>query len=200
MMLRIYPQNPAAREVERVAEALRQGGVVVYPTDSRYALGCALYSTRGVAQLLRLCGKREQQLSIVCDHIARAATYCRIDNRAFRTLKQNTPGAFTFLLQATSRTPDRALQRRRIIGVRIPDHAIAQALVTALDAPLLSASLKADAGAEEFVTQPSAIDERYGHQVAWVIDGGEGSLNETTVVDLSGDEAVILREGCATLV
>ena len=116
MILRIYPHNPAEREIRRVVEALERDGVVVYPTDSVYAYGCSLRSARGLERLRQLSGKQTGELSIICDGISRAAEYCRVDNAAFKILKRNLPGAITFLLDASSRMPDKALQRRKTIG------------------------------------------------------------------------------------
>ena len=177
MILRIYPQNPAEREIRRVVEALERDGVVVYPTDSVYAYGCSLRSARG---------------------ISRAAEYCRVDNAAFKILKRNLPGAITFLLDASSRMPDKALQRRKTIGVRIPDNAIPRAIVEQLGCPLITASLKSDDDAE-YMTDPELIHERYGREVALVVDGGYGSIVPTTVVDLTQEEPEIVRQGAAEL-
>ena len=165
MILRIYPQNPAEREIQRVVEALERDGVVVYP---------------------------------ICDGISRAAEYCRVDNAAFKILKRNLPGAITFLLDASSRMPDKALQRRKTIGVRIPDNAIPRAIVEQLGCPLITASLKSDDDAE-YMTDPELIHERYGREVALVVDGGYGSIVPTTVVDLTQEEPEIVRQGAAEL-
>lgn len=197
MLLRIYPQNPAEREVQRVVDALRQDGVIVYPTDSVYAYGCSLRSARGLERLRLLCGKRNDRLSILCDGIGRAAEYCRIDNAAFRILKRHSPGAFTFLLQASSRIPDKALQRRKTIGVRIPDQTIARAIVERLGCPLITASLKTDDTDEEYLTDPELIHERCGRAVTLVVDGGPGSPIPTTVVDLTQEEPIVVRQGAA---
>ena len=170
MILRIYPQNPAEREIRRVVEALERDGVVVYPTDSVYAYGCSLRSARGLERLRQLSGKQTGELSIICDGISRAAEYCRVDNAAFKILKRNLPGAITFLLDASSRMPDKALQRRKTIGVRIPDNAIPRAIVEQLGCPLITASLKSDDDAE-YMTDPELIHERYGREVALVVDG-----------------------------
>ena len=198
MMLRIYPQNPAEREIRRVVDALERDGVVVYPTDSVYAFGCSLRSARGLERLRQLCGKQTAELSIICDGISRAAEYCRVDNAAFRILKRNLPGAITFLLDASSRMPDKALQRRRTIGVRVPDNAIARTIVERLGCPLVTASLKSD-DETEYMTDPELIHERYGRDVALVVDGGLGSLVPTTVVDLTQEEPEIVRQGAAEL-
>lgn len=199
MIVRIYPQNPAEREVQRVVDALEHDAVIVYPTDSVYAYGCSLHSPRGLERLKQLTGKRNDTLTILCDGISRIAEYCRVDNAAFRILKRNLPGAVTFLLEASSRMPDKALQRRRTIGVRIPDNPIACAIVERLGCPLITASLKSDDEAE-YMTDPELIHERYGREVTLVVDGGLGSINPTTVVDLTQGEPEVIRQGAAELI
>lgn len=199
MIVRIYPQNPAEREVQRVVEALEHDGVIIYPTDSVYAYGCSLHSPRGLERLKQFTGKRNDTLTILCDGISRIAEYCRVDNAVFRILKRNLPGAVTFLLEASSRMPDKALQRRRTIGVRIPDNPIACAIVERLGCPLITASLKSD-DETEYMTDPELIHERYGHDVALVVDGGYGSVTPTTIVDLTRGEPEIIRQGAAELI
>lgn len=195
MLVKIYGQNPSEKELKRVVEALERDGVVIYPTDSVYAFGCSLRSARAIERLRRLRGRSEDSLSVVFYDIAQVAEYCRVDNAAFRILKRNLPGPFTFILPASSRVPDKALERRRTIGVRIPSHPVARAVVEALGCPMITASVKDDDEVVEYTTDPELIEERYGREVSLVIDGGIGDNVPTTVVDLTGDEPEILREG-----
>ncbi len=195
MLVKIYGQNPSERELRRVVEALEHDGIVIYPTDSVYAFGCSLRSAKAVERLRRLRGRGEGPLSVVFDNIAQVSEYCRVDNATFRILKRNLPGPFTFLLPASSRVPDKALERRRTIGIRIPSHPVARAVVEALGCPMITASVKDDDQVVEYTTDPELIEERYGREVALVIDGGMGDNVPTTVVDLTGDEPEILREG-----
>ena len=195
MLVKIYGQNPSERELTRVVEALERDGIVIYPTDSVYAFGCSLRSAKAVDRLRRLRGRSDAPLTVVFDDIAGVAEYCRVDNAAFRILKRNLPGPFTFILPASSRVPDKALERRRTIGIRIPAHPVARAVVEALGCPMVTASVKDDDEVVEYTTDPELIEERYGHEVSLVIDGGMGDNVPTTVVDLTGDEPEILREG-----
>ena len=195
MLVKIYGQNPSERELKRVVEALERDGIVIYPTDSVYAFGCSLRSAKAVDRLRRLRGRSDAPLTVVFDDIAGVAEYCRVDNAAFRILKRNLPGPFTFILPASSRVPDKALERRRTIGIRIPAHPVARAVVEALGCPMVTASVKDDDEVVEYTTDPELIEERYGRDVALVIDGGMGDNVPTTVVDLTGDEPEILREG-----
>ena len=139
--------------------------------------------------------RSDAPLSVVFDDIAGVAEYCRVDNAAFRILKRNLPGPVTFILSASSRIPDKALERRRKIGIRIPSHPVARAVVEALGCPMVTASVKDDDEVVEYTTDPELIEERYGRDVALVIDGGMGDNVPTTVVDLTGEAPEILREG-----
>lgn len=192
MRTKIYAQNPSERELQRVTEALENDGVVIYPTDSLYAFGCSVRSARAIERLRRLKGKDD--FALVFASIGQAAEYCRVDNGAFRTMKRNLPGPFTFILPASSRVPDKTLGKRRTIGVRIPANGVARAIVEALGCPLVTTSVREEES-EEYTTDPSLIDERYGREVALVVDGGPGDTVPTAVVDLTGPEPVILREG-----
>ena len=199
MLVKIYGDNPSERELKRVVEALERDGIVIYPTDSVYAFGCSLRSAKAVERLRRLRGRSEAPLTVVFHDIAQVAEYCRVDNAVFRILKRNLPGPFTFLLPASSRIPDKALERRRTIGVRIPASAVARAVVGALGCPMITASVKDDDEVVEYTTDPELIEERYGREVSLVIDGGMGDNVPTTVVDLTGGEPEIVREGRAEL-
>ena len=198
MLIRLYDKNPSERELRRIVEVLRRDGVVIYPTDSLYAYGCSLQQPRAIERLLRLKGKQTSDLAVLFADIAQAAEYCRVDNAAFRLLKRNLPGPFTFLLPASSRIPARALGKRRTIGMRIPDNAVARAIVGALGAPLATSSLPV--GDEpEYVTDPELIHERFGREAEIVVDGGPGGTEPTTVVDLTQGEAEIVRQGRGVL-
>ena len=198
MLTKIYEQNPSEKELQRVVDALERDEIIIYPTDSVYAFGCSLRSPKAIERLRRIRGKSEEKFTVVFENIAQVAEYCRVDNAAFKILKRNLPGAITFLLDASSRMPDKALQRRKTIGVRIPDNAIPRAIVEQLGCPLITASLKSDDDAE-YMTDPELIHERYGREVALVVDGGYGSIVPTTVVDLTQEEPEIVRQGAAEL-
>lgn len=195
MLTKIYEQNPSEKELQRVVDVLERDGVVIYPTDSVYAFGCSIRSPKAIERLRRMRGKQPGQLAVAFADLAQVAEYCRVDNAAFRILKRNLPGPFTFVLTASSRVPDKALEKRRTIGVRIPANGVARAIVERLGAPLITASVKDDDEVVEYTTDPELIHERYGREVDLVIDGGTGDNVPTTVVDLTQDEAEVLREG-----
>lgn len=195
MIIKIYPQNPNPKDIDRVVEILRGGGVIVYPTDGVYAFGCSLASGKAVERLKALRNRRNDQLTIACESLSRVAEYTLVDNAQFRLLKRSLPGAFTFILRASSRIPDKALGKRKTVGVRISDNSIPQAIVSQLGVPLATASVKDENDESEYTTDPELIEERYGRLVDAVVDGGYGSLVPTTLVDLSDGEAEILRQG-----
>jgi len=199
MVVRIYDENPSQRHLDRVADLLERGGVAVFPTGGLYAFGCSLLSARGVERLQRLRGKDSARMSVVFASIGQVAEYCRLDDEAFRILRRNLPGSFTFILNISSRMPSKAAGKRRTIGVRIPDSAVARAIVERLGAPLLAASVPVDEEEPEYATDPELIDERYGQEVDLVIDGGAGGVVPTTVVDLTTVPPEIIREGGGTL-
>lgn len=194
MLAKIYDRNPSESALRRVVDVLERDGLIIYPTDSVYAFGCSIRSPRALEHLRRIREKAEGEFAVVFENLAQVAEYCRVDNAVFRVLKRNLPGPFTFILTASSRVPDKALARRQTIGVRIPSNAVARSIVAALGAPLLAASVRED-DEQEYMIDPELIHERYGREVALVIDGGMGDTVPTTVVDLTGDEPEILREG-----
>lgn len=194
-LVKIYPQNPSEREIEKVVKVLENDGVIIYPTDGVYAFGALLRSTKAVEKLRKLSGKEEKLLSIVCSDISMVDKFARIDNSQFKVLKRNTPGAFTFILEPSSKVPDKALAGRKTVGVRIPDNQIPLTIVERLGFPLATASVKDDDEVLEYTTDPELIVERYEQDVEMVIDGGYGTIVPTTLVDLMGDEPEILREG-----
>lgn len=195
MLAKIYEQNPSEKELRRVVDLLERDEIIIYPTDSVYAFGCSLRSAKAIERLRRIKGKGNGEFTVVFENIAQVAEYCRVDNAVFKILKRNLPGPFTFVLAASARIPDKALERRRTIGIRIPANAVARSVVGSLGCPMVTASVKDDDEVVEYTTDPELIHERYGSDVALVIDGGIGDNVPTTVVDLTGDEPEILREG-----
>ena len=189
-MIKIYAQSPNEKAVARVADVLRSDGVIVYPTDSVYAFGCSIRSPKAIERLRALSGKKGDEFSIVCPDLSTISAYARVDNAVFKVLKRNLPGPFTFVLNASGKVPDKFLEKRKTVGVRIPDHAVALAIVEALGHPLVTASVKDSE--EEYTTDPSLIEERYGSAVEAV---------PTTVVDCTDESnIVVLREGIGELV
>ncbi len=177
-------------------EMVRDGAVIAYPTDSAYALGCHLEDKQALERLRRIRQVDDKHnMTLVCRDLSEIATYAKVSNQAYRLLKHTTPGPYTFILQATSEVPRRMMHpKRRSIGLRVPDHIIAQALLTELGEPLMSTTLILP-GQDMPMTDPEDIREILEHQVDLVIDGGNCGIEPTTVVNLSGDSPQVTREG-----
>ena len=194
--LKIYEENPNATEIGKAVEVLREGGIVIYPTDTIYALGCDALNVRAVERICRIKGINPQKvnLSIICRELSWVSEYAKLNNLYFKLLKRNLPGAFTFILPTSSSLP-KIYKNRKTVRVRIPDHAITLALVEALGNPLLTTSVSVDDEEPEYGTDPELIAERYESVADLIIDGGEGGTIPSTTVDCTGDEPVVLREG-----
>jgi len=194
--LELHPVNPQKRLLAQVVDRLRAGAVIAYPTDSCYALGCHLGDKAAADRLRRIRNfDRHHQFTLVCRDLSEIATYARVDNTQFRMLKTLTPGPYTFVLAATKELPRRiAHERRKTIGIRIPEHVIAQALLEALGEPLISCTLQFP-DEDGPVNDPSEHRERLLREVDIVLDGGVCGLDPTTVLDISEGPVQVLREG-----
>lgn len=192
----IHPDNPQARLLREAAAIINKGGVLVYPTDSGYALGCKLGDKSALERIRRLRQlDNKHNMTLICRDLSQLGTYARVSNPIFRLLKAFTPGAYTFILNATHEVPRLMLHpKRRTLGLRVPDNNITLALLDCLEEPLMSTTLILP-GAEAPLTQPEAIKDLLGKRIDLIIDGGVCSHEPTTVVDLTGDYPVILREG-----
>ena len=192
----IHPDNPQQRLVCQVADIVRRGGVVVYPTDSVYALGCHIGDKQALDRIrtIRRVDKNHN-FTLLCRDLSELASYARVDNRVFRVLKANTPGPFTFILPASSEVPKRLMHpKRKTVGIRVPDSAIAQALLNELGEPMMTVTLIMP-GDEYPLTDPYDIRQSIETQVAAIIDGGYCGLEPTTVVDMTGDQPEMRRQG-----
>ncbi|HQV42200.1 MAG: threonylcarbamoyl-AMP synthase [Moraxellaceae bacterium] len=194
--LYVHPENPQSRLIKQAVALIKQGAVIAYPTDSAYALGCHIGDKAAMERIIRLRELDERHnFSLLCRDLSDIATYAKVDNATYRLLKACTPGAYTFVLTATSEVPKRLLNpKRKTIGIRVPDHAICQALLAELDEPLLTSTLQLP-GDEYPLSDPEEVKDRLESRIDLIIDGGVGTLESTTVVDLSGDSPVILRQG-----
>lgn len=199
MLQKLYAVNPSEKVISQIVSCLENGGVIIYPTDSVYALGCSLKSSRAVEQIKKIKNKQDNVFSICCDKLSRVAEYVKMDDDGFTMLKTNLPGAFTFILKASSKIPTKTLRKRKTIGVRIPDNAIVSAIVSAMGCPLLTTSMPYNEYSE-YSTDPELIHELYGSSVDMVIDGGIADGGFTTIVDFSDREWEIVRQGKADLI
>ena len=200
-ILKLYSDNPNQNYIDEAVEALRAGEIVIYPTDTLYALGCDALNNRAIERLCRIKGINPDKnlLSVVCDELSQVAEYARVDNRAFRLLKEYLPGPFTFVLPASTTLP-KVLKGRKTVGVRIPDNNIARALARALGHPVLSSSVELE---DEYETPDGeALGLRYEGQpeVSIILDGGEGGFTPSTVVDCTDSSAPeIIRQGAGKI-
>ena len=192
----VHPENPQRRSIGQVVDLLRDGGLIAYPTDSCFALGCQLGNRDGIDRIktIRHLDDRHH-FTLVCQDFAQLGQFVHISNAVFRSIKAATPGSYTFILPATKEVPRRLLNtRKKTVGVRIPDHVVTQAILTELGEPLLSSTLLLP-GEEDPMTQGWEIKESLDHAVDAVIDSGDCGLEPTTVIDYSTDEPVIIRKG-----
>lgn len=196
MLIKIYPENPNPCQVREVVSILSSGGVIAYPTDTVYAFGCSMGSPKAIEKLRELKGKKQTEMSIICSDLSNLSDYAKVDNTTFRILKRNLPGPFTFILNATGKTPDKVLENRKTIGIRIPNNEITLAIVRELGVPLVTTSIRDDE--QEYLTDPELIEEKYT-QLQAVVDGGYGEVIASTVVDCTDGEPVIIREGIQEL-
>jgi tRNA threonylcarbamoyl adenosine modification protein (Sua5/YciO/YrdC/YwlC family) len=196
----IHPVNPQARLVRQAVEILRNDGLLVYPTDSSYALGCHVGDKRGMERIRRIRKlDNKHNFTLMCRDLSEISSYARIDNSSYRLLKSLTPGAYTFILRATHEVPRRLQHpKRKTIGIRIPDHPVTQALLDELGEPLMSSTLILP-GADMPETDARDIRERLEHDVDLVIDGEHCGVEPTTVVDLVDGVPQVVREGCGSV-
>ena len=193
---RIHPDNPQGRLLEGTVRIIRSGGLIAYPTDSCYALGAHLGDRRAAQRIRRLRGAgKGHHFTLVCRDLSEISTYARVDNWAYRLLRSLTPGPYTFVLRATREVPRRLQDpKRHSIGIRVPDHPIAQGMLATLGEPIMSSTLLLP-GDEIPLTDAQEIRDRLEHQVDLIVDGGSCGIEPTTVLDLSKDDLRILREG-----
>lgn len=192
----IHPVNPQGHLIREAVAILRRGGIIVYPTDSAYAIGCQMGNKQAIDRIRHIRGLDEKHhLTLLCRDLSELSQYAQFDNTSYRLLKANTPGPYTFILRATSEVP-RRLQHpnRKTIGLRVPDNKIAQALLEMLDEPMLSSSLILP-NSETPMIEPQAMYDMLGHVVNLVIDGGPCGLEPTTIIDLVEGNPVVVREG-----
>ena len=197
MLLKIYEENPNPREVAKVIHTLQDGGLIIYPTDTVYAIGCDALNVRAVEKICQIKGVNPQKsnLSIICYDLSNLSEYAKVNNAAFKLMKKNLPGPFTFILPTSNELP-KIYKNRKEVGIRVPDNNIARTIVQELGNPLLTMSVHDDDDEIlEYSTDPELIAEKYDGRVDLVIDGGYGGLEPSTVVDCTTDEFEIVRQG-----
>jgi tRNA threonylcarbamoyl adenosine modification protein (Sua5/YciO/YrdC/YwlC family) len=196
MLLHIHPKDPQPRLVKQVVESLQRGGIIIYPTDTIYGLGCDIFQPKAIERIARIKNIEPQkaQLSFVCSDLSHLSEYAKqIQTSTYRLLKEYLPGPYTFILPASKLVPKILQSKKDTIGLRIPDNAIAMAIVKELGRPILSASLPGEM--VEDYTDPEVMYENFNKLVDFVIDGGPGGTIPSTIIDCTGDEPVVTREG-----
>jgi tRNA threonylcarbamoyl adenosine modification protein (Sua5/YciO/YrdC/YwlC family) len=192
MRIPINPEHPEPRKIARAVEALQRGGVIAYPTDTVYGIGCDILQKKAVDRVYQIKWmERKQPLAFLCPDLSDIARFAIVDNQTYRILKRGTPGPYTFILQATREVPKILMMKRKTVGIRVPKDPVAQALVRALGNPIVSTSASWEG---QVLNDPDEIDDRF-RGLDLVLDAGWGGIDTSTVIDLSGDEPVVVREG-----
>lgn len=197
MFIKLFEDNPNRRDIQKVVAILRDGGVIIYPTDTVYAIGCDINSVKAVQKVAQLKGVKPEKanFSMICLDLSNIAAYGKVNNEVFKVMKRCLPGPFTFILSATNKLPNILMNKRKTIGVRIPDNYIVHSIVEELGNPLLTTSLRDEDDVVEYMTDPELIYEKYEKLVDVVIDGGFGNNIASTVVDCTEDRIEIIRQG-----
>ena len=200
-LIKIYEENPNPKEIKRVVKILRDGGVIIYPSDTVYALGCDIKNTRAMERVAQLRGVKLEKanFSFVCEDLSNLSDYVKqIDTPTFKLLKRNLPGPYTFILPGNNNLPT-VFKKKKEVGIRVPDNSITHAIVQELGNPIISTSIKDEDEVIEYTTDPELILEKWDNLVDLVIDGGYGGNIPSTVIDLTGEEPVVIREGKGSL-
>lgn len=201
MKLKLYSKNNSASALQQIVDVLNEGGIVIYPTDSLYAIGCHALKERAIEKVCRFKGidPKKNHLSVICYDLATISEYAKVDNNTFKLMKRNLPGPFTFILNASGKLP-KIFKGRKEVGIRMPDNDIIREVAAMLQAPILTTSIPHHEGDDlEYLTDPELIAEKYEDQVDLIVDGGIGGTEETTVVDCTEGTPYIIREGLGEL-
>lgn len=197
MFISIHPENPQERLIQQVADCLRNGGVIIYPTDTIYGIGCDIYQEKAVEKVCRIKGiqPKKANFSFICKDLSHLSDFTRnISNPIFRMLKNTLPGPYTYIMEASKEVPRIMKNKKNTVGIRVPNHKICQGILKELNHPIMSTSLPMDVDVE-YYTNPEIMQEKFGKLVDMVIDGGAGNIVPSTVVDCSGELPELIREG-----
>ena len=198
MLLRIYPENPNERQIRIVTECLNDGGIIIYPTDTVYGIGCDIFKLKAVERVAMLRGIKPEKarFSFICHNLSQLSDFCKpIDNATFKLMKAYLPGPFTFILDANNNVPKLIQSKKKTIGIRIPDNPIPLEIVKMLEHPIMSTSIHDEDDIIEYTSDPELIYEKYEHLVDIVIDGGYGGNEVSTIIDCTSGKMEIIRQG-----
>ncbi len=196
MLVRLYNNNNNPQDIQKIVDILNDGGLIIYPTDTMYAIGCHGLKERAIERICRIkdIDPRKNNLSIICYDLSSISEYAKVDNNTFKLMKKNLPGPFTFILNGTNRLP-KIFRNRKEVGIRMPNNNIIREIAHYLDAPIMTTTLPSYDHLEiEYITNPELIDEKFGEMVDLVIDGGIGGIEPSTVVDCTSGEPDIIRQ------
>ncbi|ALU74544.1 threonylcarbamoyl-AMP synthase [Tenacibaculum finnmarkense genomovar finnmarkense] len=199
--IKLYNENPNPKEIAKIVKVLQNGGLIIYPTDTVYGLGCDITNTKALEKIAKIKGVKleKSNFSFICNNLSHLSDYVKqIDSSTFKILKRALPGAYTFILPGSNSLP-KAFKKRKTVGIRVPDNAIAQAIVAALGNPIVSTSIHDDDQLIEYTTDPELIFEKWQNIVDIVIDGGYGDNQASTVIDLTSDYPEVIRQGKGSL-
>ena len=197
MLIKLYEKNNNPKDLEKIIQTLEDGGIIIYPTDTMYAIGCHALKERAIERICKLkdIDPRKQHLSIICYDLSNISEYAKIDNATFKLMKRNLPGAFTFILPTGSKLP-KIFKNRKEVGIRMPDHPIIMEICQLLDAPILTTTLPLEEDEDiEYITTPELIEEKFGRDADIIIDGGIGETEPSTIVNCVDGEAEVVRQG-----
>jgi len=198
MLIKLYEENPSPKHINTVVECIRDGGIIIYPTDSVYTFGCDILKPRAIERIARLKGMdlKKNNFSIVCQDLSNLSDYCKpISNPIFKMMKRSLPGAFTFILNANSKVPKLFQQKKKTVGIRVPNNNIVQSIINELGNPILSTSLHHKDKILDYISDAELIHDEYSNRVDIVIDGGYCGNIPSTIVDCTTNEPSIIREG-----
>ncbi|MDR0811184.1 MAG: threonylcarbamoyl-AMP synthase [Paludibacter sp.] len=200
MLIKLYENNPNTAQIRHIAETVRNGGIVIIPTDTVYAFACDIFNCQGVEFIARLKKHdfRRANLSFICHSLSQVSEFAKIDDASFSLMKKNLPDAFTFILNGNSNLP-KLFKNKKTVGIRIPNNEIALAIVRELGNPLMVSSVFTAEDTDEYITDPELLDEQFGRQVSLIVDAGEGGAEHSTIVDCTDGEPQIIREGARKL-
>lgn len=200
--IKLYPKNPDPRRIEHIVKALRDGAVIIYPTDTIYGMGCDIHNARAVERVARIKGIKptKNDFSFICYDLSHIADYARVSNQAFKLMKKMLPGPFTFILDATGNVPKLLNTNKKTVGIRVPDNDIPRQIVHELGNPIITTSIRDEDEIIEYSTDPELIFEKFQNQVDIVIDGGYGGNVASTIVDATDDDFSVIRQGLGELV
>lgn len=200
MLIKLYTNNPNQRDLDKIVNSLRDGNTVIYPTDTIYGIGCDALNARAVERICAIKGidPKKSNLSIICNDLSNISEYAKVSNSNFKLMRRNLPGPFTFILPTTSKLPS-IFKNRKTVGIRVPDNDIIRELANQLGNPILSTTVKDENDEVEYTTNPELIYEKWSTIADIVIDGGIGGIEPSTIVDCTGEEPIIIRQGLGEL-